>query len=168
MACQRLLRSLCPHCRIPIKQACADMGPLVRELTQRVRAGIAIMEVRRNRLYVGKPIIDCLVEPDMSNVYLANPEGCPKCYKGRSGRTVCAEIIETDAKIMELLQDNRNEEAETYWLSPMGLNGINMLWRGLEKVRAGEVSPDDAEFELGTFARERDLLDVEQKLGSMR
>jgi len=103
----------------------------------------------------------------LSNVYLANPEGCTKCYKGRSGRTVCAEIIETDAKLMELLQDNRHEDAENYWLSPAGLNGITMLWRGLEKVRAGEVSPDDAEFELGTFARDRELIEVEQKMGPM-
>jgi hypothetical protein len=31
----------------------------------------------------------------------------------------------------------------------------------------GEVSPDDAEFELGTFARDRDIIEVEQKLGTM-
>ena len=98
----------------------------------------------------------------------ANPEGCSKCYKGRAGRTVCAEIIETDAKLMGLLEDNREEEAEKYWLSPDGLNGISMLQRGLEKVRVGEVSPDDAEFELGIFARERELIEVEQKLGRMQ
>ena len=168
MACQRLLRSLCPHCRIPIKDAYTGFGPTIRDLGRRVRAGIAILDAHRNKANVGKPIMECLVEPDMSNVYLANPEGCPKCYKGRSGRTVAAEIIETDAKLMALLQDNREEEAESYWLSPSGLNGITMLQRGLEKVRAGEVSPDDAEFELGTFAHEHELIEVEQKLGPMR
>jgi type II secretory ATPase GspE/PulE/Tfp pilus assembly ATPase PilB-like protein len=168
MACQRLLRNICEHCRMPLKQAIEEFGPVTRELAQRVRAGLAIMEARRNIANVGKPFIECLVEPDMSNIYLANPNGCPKCFAGRSGRTVCAEIIETDPKLMDLLQDNRGEEAEAYWLSPAGLNGINMIWRGLEKVRAGEVSPNDAEFELGTFAREREILDVEQKLGPMR
>jgi hypothetical protein len=69
---------------------------------------------------------------------------------------------------MELLQDNRMEEAENYWLSPAGLNGVTMLQRGLEKVAAGEASPDDAEFELGIFARERDIIEVEQRLGPMR
>ena len=140
----------------------------MQELARRVRAGMALMEARRNPANVGKPILECLTEPDLSRVRVANPEGCPKCYKGRSGRTVCAEIIETDTKLMELLQDNRMEDAENYWLSPAGLNGITMLWRGLEKVRNGEVSPDDAEFELGIFARERDVLEVEQKLGSLR
>ncbi|MDD4615682.1 MAG: ATPase, T2SS/T4P/T4SS family [Alphaproteobacteria bacterium] len=168
MACQRLLRSMCPHCRIPLERACSELGPSIRELARRVRAGLAVMEASRNKVNVGKPIMDCLNEPDLSNVFLANPEGCPQCYKGRQGRTVCAEIIETDAKLMSLLQDNREDEAERYWLSPAGLNGINMLQRGLEKVRGGEVSPDDAEFELGIFARPRELLEVEQKLGLMK
>ena len=42
-----------------------------------------------------------------------------------------------------------------------------MLWHGLEKVRRGEVSPDDAEFELGPFARLREVEDTEQRLGVM-
>jgi general secretion pathway protein E len=168
MACQRLLRSLCPHCRLPLKEAFEEFGPTARDLGRRVRAGLAIMEASRNKANAGKPIKDCLVEPDMNNVFLANPEGCPKCYKGRSGRTVCAEIIETDAKLMSLLEDNRDDDAEKYWLSPEGLNGISMLQRGLEKVRAGEVSPDDAEFELGIFARPRELLEAEEKLGPMQ
>ncbi len=168
MACQRLLRSVCPNCRIPLKQACEEMGPIIRELGQRLRAGLAIMEARRKRENVGKNHMDHLVEPNLDNVYLANPDGCPKCFAGRSGRTVCAEIIETDAKLMEFLQDNRHEDAENYWLSPAGLDGVTMLWRGMEKVRAGEVSPDDGEFELGIFARERDVIEVDQKLGPMR
>jgi general secretion pathway protein E len=167
MACQRLLRSLCPHCRIPLKEAIEEFGPGTREMARRVRVGLAMMEAGRNPANVGKPMRECLTEPDMNNVFLGNPEGCPKCYRGRSGRTVCAEIIETDAKLMSLLQDNREEDAEKYWLSPDGLNGINMLQRGLEKVRAGEVSPDDAEFELGIFAHPRDLAEAEEKLGPM-
>jgi type II secretory ATPase GspE/PulE/Tfp pilus assembly ATPase PilB-like protein len=168
MACQRLLRSMCPHCRIPLKTACEEFGFTTRELARRLRIGLAIMDASRNKANVGKPVMGCLIEPDLNNVYMANPEGCSKCYKGRAGRTVSAEIIETDAKLMSLLQDNREEDAENYWLSPAGLNGITMLQRGLEKVRAGEVSPDDAEFELGIFARPRELLEGEEKLGPMR
>ncbi|MDE1900626.1 MAG: Flp pilus assembly complex ATPase component TadA [Alphaproteobacteria bacterium] len=168
MACQRLLRSQCQHCRIPLKEMTQSFNYPMIELARRLRAGLALMKARRNPANAGKPPLECLVEPDLGNVYVANPDGCPKCYKGRSGRTVCAEIIETDIKLMELLQDNRMEEAEQYWLSPAGLNGITMLWRGMEKTALGEVSPDDAEFELGPFAREREVLDVEQKLGPMR
>ncbi|MFK5012157.1 hypothetical protein ACI4AC_27680, partial [Klebsiella pneumoniae] len=83
-----------------------------------------LMDTRRNRANVGKPVMDHLVEPDLRNVYVANPNGCPNCYKGRQGRTICAEVIETDGHLMTLLQDNRMEDAENYWLSPTGLNGI--------------------------------------------
>jgi hypothetical protein len=125
------------------------------------------MDAMRSRAGLGKPPMERLSEPDLRNVFFANPEGCAKCYKGRVGRTICAEVIETDARLMELLQDNRVQEAEDYWLSPAGLNGLTMLWHGLEKTRRGEVSPDDAEFELGPFARDKDLAEVEQRLGVM-
>ena len=168
MICQRLLRGVCPECRIPIAKSYVDLGPSYKDLARRVRAGLAIMDASRSRVNMERPVYERLTEPDMSKIYVANPEGCDKCYKGRSGRTICAEVIETDAKLMGLLQDNRMEEAENYWLSPSGLNGITMLWHGLEKVRRGEVSPFDAEFELGPFAREREINEVEQRLGAMK
>jgi type II secretory ATPase GspE/PulE/Tfp pilus assembly ATPase PilB-like protein len=167
MICQRLLRGLCTSCRIPLAAAPSELGPAYKDIARRTRAGLAIMDARRSKTGVGTSYIERLSEPDMRNIYVANPEGCPKCYKGRVGRTVCAEVIETDLRLMELLQDNRMEEAENYWLSPAGLNGITMLWHGLEKVRRGEVSPNDAEFELGPFAKDRDILEVEQRLGAM-
>ncbi len=167
MICQRLLRSMCPECHISMADAPGELGPLFGDLRRRVRAGLAIMDASRNRANVGKNIFECLQEPDMSQIFVANPDGCSKCYKGRNGRTICAEVIETDSRLMELLQDNRMEEAEQYWLSPAGLNGVTMLWHGLEKVRRGEVSPNDAEFELGLFVRERELIVVEEKLGPL-
>jgi type II secretory ATPase GspE/PulE/Tfp pilus assembly ATPase PilB-like protein len=167
MMCQRLLRGICPECRIPMAKAPQELGPLYKELARRVRAGLAMMDAERSKTGFGKPAMERLSEPDMRLVYVANPEGCSKCYKGLSGRTVCAEAIETDVKLMELLEANRMEEARNYWLSPAGLNGITMLWHGLEKVRRGEVSPLQAEFELGPFAREREVMEVEQRLGAM-
>lgn len=167
LICQRLLRTLCTECRIPLATALHDMGPIHKDLARRIRAGLAIMDARRNRANAGKPPMDHLAEPDLRNVFLANPNGCAHCYRGRAGRTICAEVIETDIHLMALLQDNRMEEAENYWLSPAGLNGVTMLWHGLEKVRRGEVSPDDAEFELGPFAREREVMEVENHLGSL-
>jgi general secretion pathway protein E len=167
MICQRLLRGVCPHCHMSLSEVLTEFGPLYKDVARRIRAGLALMDARRSKSGVGTPPMERLSEPDLRNVYFANPEGCQKCYKGRVGRTICAEVVETDAKLMELLQDNRMEEAENYWLSPVGLNGLTMLWHGLEKVRRGEVSPNDAEFELGPFIREKDLLEVEQRLGVM-
>ena len=167
MICQRLLRSMCANCRIPLATALQEYGPTYKDLARRIRAGLAIMDARRSRASLTKPYLECLTEPDLRNVYVANTDGCPKCFKGRVGRTICAEVVETDAKLMDLLQDNRAQEAEDYWLSPGGLNGVTMLWHGLEKTRRGEVSPNDAEFELGFFARERELIEVEERLGAM-
>ncbi len=165
MFCQRLLKGLCTHCRIPIKQAPKELGPDYLDLARRVRAGMAIMDARRARADPGQPALDRLVEPDMSQIFVANPEGCAKCYRGRSGRTVCAEVAETDLKLMGLLEAGKIIEAEEYWLSPWGLNGITMAWHALEKIRRGEVSPNDAEVEVGPLAREREIADVEQRLG---
>ena len=167
LVCQRLLRTLCTHCRVPIAKAVQEMGPLYKGLARRVRAGLAMMETMRYKANANKPWVDNLAEPDLQHVFVANPNGCEHCYRGRSGRTICAEVIETDIHLMSLLQDNRMEEAEKYWLSPTGLNGVSMLWHGLEKVRRGDVSPDDGEFELGPFAREREVLEIENRLGDM-
>lgn len=165
MFCQRLLRGMCSNCRIPLAQAPAELGPLYRDMTRRVRAGIALMDAARS-IGTGS-VLDRLSEPDLRNVYVANPEGCSNCFRGRAGRTICAEVIETDQKIMELLAENRLEEARDYWLSPTGMNGVTMLWHALDKIRRGEVSPDDAEFEVGVCAREKEIIEVEQKLGAI-
>lgn len=165
MICQRLLRGLCPNCRVPIMKAIEDSGSIYRDILRRTRAGLALMDAAR--AHASGPIYERLTEPDLRHVYVANPEGCDQCYKGRFGRTVCAEVIETDHKIMELLQDNRLEEAQAYWLSPTGMKGVTMLWHALEKIRRGEVSPQDAEFDVGPLAREKEILEVEQHLGSI-
>jgi len=167
LLCQRLLRTICTSCRMPLQESIKELGPVYKELARRVRAGAALYDAKRNKANVGKDPMDCLTEPDLGNVYVANPKGCAKCYRGRAGRTICAEVIETDAHLMGLLQENQMKEAEEYWLSPAALNGITMLWHGLEKVRRGDVSPDDAEFELGPFARLRELTEVENRIGGL-
>ncbi len=168
MICQRLLRGVCPNCRISLSTAVSDMGPTYKELARRTRAGLAIMDASRSKAGGGKSsLYDRLSEPDMRNVYVANTEGCQHCYKGRSGRTVCAEVIETDQKLMEMLQENHFEDASNYWLSPHEMNGVTMGWHALEKIRRGEVSPQDAEFEVGPLARIKEVMEVEQRLGAM-
>ena len=164
MICQRLTRLLCRHCRIPLAEA-IKMSPENEDVGRRLRAGLSLMDAERGKRPHGVSLFDRLQEPDMRNVFVANSEGCKHCYKGRQGRTVLAEVIEADSRIMELLRDNRLDEARAYWLSPQGMNGITILWHGLEKIRRGEVSPQDVEFETGPLARDRDIQEVEQRLG---
>jgi general secretion pathway protein E len=164
MMCQRLLRALCKHCRIPLRDA-VEADPELLSLARRLRAGIALMDAERRTEDALVGIEANLQAPDLRDVYLANQEGCPHCYKGRSGRTVAAEVIETDARLMDLLRENRQEEARAYWLAPNGLAGLTMLWHSLEKVRRGDVTPEDVEFEFGPLASDREIATVEKSLG---
>ena len=167
MVCQRLLRTLCKHCRLPIIDAMRD-DVEIREQARRLRTALALMDAERTLSPNDVPVLDRLNEPDLSQVFIANPDGCSHCYRGRSGRTVVAEVIETDARLMELLSDNHLDEGRRYWLSPKGLNGVTMLWHALQKIRAGNISPMDAEFEVGLLAREREVQDVEGQLGEIK
>ncbi len=165
MFCQRLVRTLCPSCRIPLRQAPAELGPLYKDLIRRTRAGLAVMDAARAATFDSAAPYEGLTEPDLQNVYVANPEGCSACYKGRSGRTICAEVIEVDQQLMDFLQENRQPEARRYWLSPQGLKGVTMLWHAFEKMRRGEICPADVEFEIGRLVTDKELSEVEQRLG---
>ncbi|MBY0429277.1 MAG: secretion system protein E, partial [Alphaproteobacteria bacterium] len=81
------------------------------------------------------------------------------------GRSIVAEVVATDARLMALLSENKLDEAAKYWLSPFGLNGITMQWHGLEKIRDGVVSAFDAEQEVGPCATDREIRVVEERLG---
>jgi type II secretory ATPase GspE/PulE/Tfp pilus assembly ATPase PilB-like protein len=163
MVCQRLLRGLCPYCRIPAAKVADD--PLFVPVLRRVRAGLAIMHASRSQPKPETDIYTHLREPDMGSVYFVNTDGCQHCYKGRQGRTIVAEVIASDAKLMALLSENKLEEATEYWLSPFGLNGVSMSWHGLEKIRDGGVSPLDAESEVGPCATAKEVRRVEELLG---
>jgi type II secretory ATPase GspE/PulE/Tfp pilus assembly ATPase PilB-like protein len=163
MVCQRLLRGLCPYCRIPASKVADD--PQYTPILRRVRAGLAIMHATRSLTREGDDPFEHLREPDMSAIYFVNQDGCRHCYKGRMGRTIVCETISTDAKLMQLLSENKLEEATQYWLSPFGLNGITMGWHALEKIRDGGVSAMDAETEVGPCSVTKDVRRVEERLG---
>lgn len=163
LMCQRLLRGLCPHCRIPAAAAAKD--PEKEALLRRVRAGLAIMNSTRKVPREDADPFDYLKEPDMTNVYFINPEGCRHCFQGRVGRTIVSEVIATDARLMALLAENKMDEATEYWLSPFGLNGMTMLWHALEKVRDGGISPTDSEMDVGPCATDKEVRKVEERLG---
>lgn len=82
---------------------------------------------------------------DLSGIRLRNENGCKSCMKGNIGRTVVAEIINTDQRFMDLMLSS-NYEAEKYWLEE--LNGIPMMGHGLIKVKRGIIDPLDLEDEL--------------------
>lgn len=164
MMCQRLMRGLCKHCRLPILDV-AKYDSKVEQLARRARSAIALMEAERQYIEDGN-VYDRVKEPDMHSIFIENPEGCKHCdFKGRKGRTVAAEVVEADAKLMSILADEKPAEAKAYWLSPGGLGGISMKMHALMKVMRGEVSPTDAEFEMGLAIRDREMAEVEKRIG---
>jgi general secretion pathway protein E len=118
---QRLVKKLCSNCSEPIE---AHLNKVDPRLISRLRKAFG---------------------DDLSGIRLRNENGCEHCNKGNLGRTVVAEIINTNQKFMELIKQSQFE-AEKYWLQQ--LQGIPMMVHGLLKVKRGIVDPFDLEDEL--------------------
>ena len=161
---QRLVRTICPHCKVPFAEAMRQR-PQLAALMIRLRAAVALMdaEMTARKDGVAADEID-LKEPNLEEVYVASTKGCDRCIGGHSGRTVLAEVVETDSRLMALLRDDKIDQARSYWLSHTGLGGLSMVWHALGKVVVGKISPEDAEFELGPLARDRDMREFEERL----
>ncbi len=119
---QRLVRVLCPHCSKRIEEHELGFGLLGRL----EHVNVPIEKLRKH-----------------------NPEGCEKCGVGNGykGRSVIAEIIIPDAKFMEFIRNDDKVGAEKYWLT--NLNGRSLIEHMIDRVRAGEVDPVDAERIMG-------------------
>lgn len=121
MVSQRLARKLCKACCLPF-----DDGELSYKLLARLEAAHVQPERLRKR----------------------NPHGCPKCGgTGYVSRTVVAEVIIPDHTFMDLVKNDRKQEAEQYWLN--NLQGKNMIEHMVDRLRAGEIDPIDAERVVG-------------------
>lgn len=115
---QRLIRVLCPHCARRVEESELSYGLLARL----ENVNIPVEKLRKH-----------------------NPDGCEQCGTGSGykGRSVIAEIIIPDAEFMELIRRDDKQAAEKYWLTK--LNGRNLVEHMIDRVRAGEVDPIDAE-----------------------
>lgn len=134
---QRLVRRLCSHCRIPLKDALGTKDtrglPLVDTTT---------IEAIKKRLG----------EEALQDVHICNPKGCDheRCDHGYEGRTVVAECILPDAGFMDLMRAGKKREAIKYWLD--NLDGIRILEHAAAKVVAGICDPGDVTHTVGPFS----------------
>jgi general secretion pathway protein E len=119
---QRLVRILCPNCNKRVEEHELGFGLLGRL----EHLNIPLEKLRKH-----------------------NPDGCEKCGVGNGykGRSVIAEIILPDAKFMEYIRNDDKVTAEKYWLT--NLNGRCLIEHMIDRVRAGEVDPVDAERIMG-------------------
>lgn len=147
---QRLIRVICPSCRIPFNEARKMKG----------KTGLPFVPEKKEKLY------RALFGDDVEKyLFFNNPEGCDhaKCSNGYIGRTVIAEIILPDATFMDLIRSSKKRDALSHWKSR--LNGILMLEHVAAKVVAGIVDVRDAENRIGSFVDlEKERLHIVHKI----
>jgi general secretion pathway protein E len=116
---QRLIKKLCPHCRVPLEKAANE--PFWKRIES------SGLEARL------RPISS----PDAS-IYFTGP-GCNECNNtGTAGRTVVAEIINATDELMELILQRNWMAARKCWLKS---GGLSMMAHAIEKIQAGLVDP---------------------------
>jgi len=97
--------------------------------------------------------MDVLDEADLKKIKLINPNGCPDCeHQGVSGRAVVAEVVVTDAEMMEIVRHEGITAAKRYWLEVQ--NGKSIFQHALSKVKAGILDPTQAERAVGPINTE--------------
>ncbi len=122
LSCQRLVRTLCPHCS---KSFLEVSDSLDKKLVDRVIAAVRFLE---NVKVVG--------------------DGCEHCkWLGTSGRTVVAEIVIPDAELMSHIRAGDRIQAMNYWRT--GQRGRSMLDHALSLIGEGKLDPGIAEEAVG-------------------
>lgn len=121
LTCQRLLKVLCPHCKTPFEDAMDRYS-----------------EIDVKRVMSVTPI---------DNVYVTG-SGCSHCNNtGIIGRTVVAETIITDQRLMQHIRNHDRIGAIGYWLGDQ--EGRTMLQHTIDKINSGLTDPFVAEEVVG-------------------
>lgn len=106
---QRLARQVCPSCRI--KRATTDYE---------------------------KNVFKTVLGKDVSEMYIANKEGCPNCNHGYKGRLAILEVLIMNDKIKDAITNNapKHELKELVYTGEV----VTLLQDGLNKVLLGETT----------------------------
>jgi type II secretory ATPase GspE/PulE/Tfp pilus assembly ATPase PilB-like protein len=123
LVAQRLVRRLCQRCRRPSSLAAAAFPP---DMTARLRMVL------------------------QDRPFWMPGSGCPGCRNGYDGRTVIAEIIRPDQKMLDLLCAGERQAAQCYWQDCLG--GRAFAQHAIEKIADGLIDPIQAEYKVGKLA----------------
>ena len=144
---QRLIGVLCQNCKITLPTAVQSA---------QVEEDLALRLVK-------------LTAQNPHEIFCRGP-GCSSCFMGLSGRTVVAETIRPDARLLETYMDSSRIEAERYWIKPKeegGLGGAPVMHHALVKVGAGIVDINEVQEEVDLLeSYERDLPYLTERLRS--
>ena len=80
MISQRLSRTLCNNCKIPLAEAARHNDTHANTL-RRIRAGLGLMYAERANLEGASQSNADVAEPDLSEICTPNLEGCPNCLQ---------------------------------------------------------------------------------------
>lgn len=131
---QRLVRVLCPHCKVSLCNATSNISP---ELFERLKRALGAK---------------------WTGVHVTG-EGCEHCKQsGTTGRTVVSEIIVPDPKFMEYIRKGDKIAARAHWLKEQG--GVTFISHALAKIAAGEIDPSSAERIVGRLTMDDMLSDA--------
>lgn len=133
---QKLLPTLCPHCCLEAGSARLQMV-LPHGLTDRLAV-------------IGRT-------HSLEGVRFRNPHGCSHCSEtGIVGRSMCAEIIVPDERLLSMLRSGDLVGAKEHWLGTKDLNveglGVTALAHAASKMLRGEVDPREVENQLGLLS----------------
>ncbi len=130
---QKLLPTLCEHCKVPMK----NYVPKTAEKTgvyQRAKKHFSYCE---------------------EALFFRSEKGCKRCKnRGLTGMSVCAEVVRPDATFLGYVLRTLDIQAQEYWLglkqkTTNTANGMLCMEHGLIKLKAGIVSPEDFEAAFG-------------------
>lgn len=121
---QRLIPTLCPHCKVSMSKA--DW------------VSDDFRQILRNKFGL-----------DPETMFVTHPEGCDFCdHRGSKGVTVAAEIVVPDKTLRRLLREADDITAEEYWrhtrtapFTDPDTTGKTALEHALYKAHIGQVDP---------------------------
>lgn len=117
LVAQRLVRRLCNRCSITLAEY-LESGGDISDLERETISG--------HELSVRFPN--------------TNAKGC--CKDGYNGRTIIAEVIEPDSRLLKMIAEGRREDAQQYWLT--SLHGMSLREHAWLKIISGEICISDA------------------------
>lgn len=130
---QKLLRRICDHCKVPL-----------------LKSDFSAEKIQ---------VIARLVNPE--GVYVTNPNGCEHCrtnpVPGVRGRTVCAEVVLPDHKVLAMMAEAKSQDGFDYLRQRRNnLEDTNSLGKqamevAIYKMSQGKIDPREVEQEFQPF-----------------
>lgn len=127
---QRLLPKLCPDCSLPLDEHRRDLPAPLLDRIERVMLN------------------------GTGSVRLRNPRGCPACrdaVPGYVGRSVCAEYVVPDQRLLDALREGQHQAAKSLWMAGHSDTGYGptAVGHALHLMAQGLADPRDVESQVG-------------------